>query len=299
MSKFPAAATATRPVAPPVDPFADPQAALRRAHLRPKKSWGQNFLRDPSVHAEIVAAAGCGPHSRVVELGAGLGALTQPLLASGAQVVAVERDRDLVPLLRRSFVGSERFELLEADAGKLDYAALQPPGTAQLTVVGNLPYQLSSRILVNLAAAAPHVQTAVLLVQREVAQRVVAHPGRDAGLLTVLVQRAFAAHLHLEVPPQAFYPAPKVHSAVLVLRRRTALLSAPLDTAVVWTARAAYAARRKTLTNTLSLGCQVPKAQMAALLQGLDISPAQRPEALSLPQLTQIAAALLQAGLVP
>jgi 16S rRNA (adenine1518-N6/adenine1519-N6)-dimethyltransferase len=139
----------------------------------------------------------------------------------------------------------------------------------------------------------------VLLVQREVAQRVVAPPGRDAGLLTVLVQRAFETRLHLEVPPQAFYPAPKVHSAVLVLQRRKALLSAPLDSALVWTARAAYAARRKTLTNTLSLGCQVPKAQIAALLEALDISPAQRPEALSLPQLTQIAAALAQAGLVP
>lgn len=286
-----------------------PQALLRAAGLRAKKTWGQNFLCDQNVLRAIARATSAGPEQPVVELGAGLGALTYQLLNCGGQVIAIERDRELVPHLA-SYLEStgSRLQIREADAARLDYAALAQE-FGPLSVSGNLPYQLSGRILVSLADARGAVRQAVLLVQREVADRLLASPpGREYGLLSVLVQRTFHVERVLDVPPRAFFPAPKVHSTVVRLRLRDALggaephagaaagSDAESDAVLVRAARAAFSARRKTLRNAISGGCQVSGAEAEAVLVQAGISPQARAETLQLCDFSRLGQAFLQAG---
>lgn len=267
----------------------NPSNLLSRAGLKAKKSWGQNFLKDDTVLESIAAQTKSAPGDRVLELGAGLGALTYHLLKRGARVTAVERDREIVPLLRENLEGVGELTVLEANAAELDYAALANELGGPLTVAGNLPYQLSSRILVSLADAQPHVQRAVILVQREVAERLVAPPGsRTFGLLSVLVQRAFDAMMVRDVPPGAFHPPPKVHSTVVTLILKKERLSAEADEKLVRTARAAFSARRKTLRNSLGQGLGIATAEADAMCTKAGIEGGRRAETLSLAELTAL-----------
>src|SRR5512138_953914 len=233
--------------------YPSPRALLERHGLRAKKSWGQNFLGDEAILDDIARLAAARAGDLVVELGAGLGHLTVRLLARGARVVAVERDRDMAAVLRAEL--GDRVALLEADAARLDLARIArdhgaPAG--RLAVVGNLPYHLTSPILFSLLDQAAAVERAVLLVQREVAERLAARPGtRELGLLSVLLQREADVSIERIVPPGAFVPPPKVESAVVC-----ALFREPAD-AVVSGARfrklvkAGFGQRRKTLRNAL------------------------------------------------
>ena len=271
----------------------DAKALLSRAGLKAKKSWGQNFLKDESVLTRIAAVTKIGAGEAILELGAGMGALTEQLLVRGAKVTAVERDREMVPILRENLEGVGDLTILEANAADLDYGDLARQSGGPLTVAGNLPYQLSSRILVSLADAQPHVARAVLMVQREVAERLVAPPGsRTFGLLSVLVQRAFDASIAFEVPPGAFHPPPKVHSAVVSLTLKAERLAPDIDTKLVAVARAGFSARRKTLKNALSGGLEISSAQADALLARAGIEPQRRAETLSLSELVRIAEVL-------
>ena len=279
--------------------YQNPRALLHHAGLQAKKSWGQNFLCDRGVLVDISAAltsAGGGP-TRVLELGAGTGALTAHLLDAGHSVTAVERDRELIPVLRQHLGEQPKLVIHEADAGRLDYGALRGDGPAWV-VAGNLPYQLSSRILVNLADASAHVQAAVLLVQREVAQRLVAEaPGRVYGLLSVLVQRSFHAEIVRSVPPGAFHPPPKVTSAVVRLVRRS---SVPAEhAALVLTARAAFSARRKTLANALSGYFKADKGALEPVFAAVGIAPSARAETLAVEQFARLGEALVAHGVMP
>lgn len=281
-----------------------PQMLLRQAGLRAKKSWGQNFLCDSGVLHDIVAASRASPTRTLVELGAGLGALTEQLLVAGSPVIAIERDRDIVPLLDAHLGHHAHLQIREADAGRLNYAALAVEVGAPLHVVGNLPYQLSSRILVNLADAAPHVDTAVVMVQREVADRLIAHPpGRDYGLLSVLVQRRFTIAIVAEVPPSAFHPPPKVHSAVVRLVAVPQIRTREEDCAMVIAARAAFCARRKTLRNALMRAPFLTERLTAdaalAVLTQAQVDPKARAETLHLNDFARLGKALAQAGFVP
>ncbi len=266
----------------------DAKARLDRAGLKPKKSWGQNFLKDESVHRDIARAIGAAPGRTVVELGAGLGALTHYLCDSGARVVAIERDRELVPLLREAMASFEHFEVREANAATLDYAALAQELGGPLSVAGNLPYQISSRILVALADAADHVERAVVLVQREVADRLAASEGgRTRGLLSVLVQRRFDVERLRTVAPGAFHPPPRVHSAVARLVRHDRGLSPELDRSLVELARAGFASRRKSLRNGLKALRGAEEA--SRLLEAAGVDPGRRAETLSLEEWTSLA----------
>lgn len=266
----------------------DAKSRLRRAGLEAKKSWGQNFLKDESVHRDIARAVGAAPGRIVLELGAGLGALTHFLCDAGARVVAIERDRELVPLLRDAMSGFEHFEVREANAATLDYASLAAELGGALNVAGNLPYQISSRILVSLADAADHVERAVVLVQREVADRLAAAPGgRTRGLLSVLVQRRFAVDRLRTVAPGAFHPPPKVHSAVVRLTRHDRALPPELDRRLVELARAGFASRRKSLRN--SLKAALGPDESSRRLEAAGIDPGRRAETLSLDEWTSLA----------
>jgi 16S rRNA (adenine1518-N6/adenine1519-N6)-dimethyltransferase len=269
------------------DRYPSPRALLDKYDLRAKKSWGQNFLGDEHVLDDIARLAAPRPEGTVLELGAGLGHLTARLLARGARVVAVERDRDMARVLRGEL--GDRITLLEADAARLDLAGLARAygaadgGTAKLAVVGNLPYHLTSPILFSLLDQAPHVLRAVFLLQREVAERLAAPPGsRDWGLLSVLLQREADVSVERIVPPGAFWPPPKVSSAVLC-----ALFRPPAD-AVLDPARfrrlvkAGFAQRRKMLRNALEAGKIAEPEALRAALEAAGIDAGRRGETLSL-----------------
>ena len=280
-------------------PPPNPRALLREAGLGAKKSWGQNFLCDQRVLAGIADATVRPERHPVLELGAGLGALTYYLVQRHPLVIAIERDRDIAPLLRESLAWAPALQVREADAATLDYPALHNELGAELIVAGNLPYQIASRLLVELANHAAHIVAASVLIQREVAQRLVAPPGsRTYGLLSVLVGRSFAVRILRHVSPGAFFPAPKVTSSVVQLERHTTRRSRERDDLLVATARAAFASRRKTLRNALAGALGTPAPAIEAALRAHDFDPGLRAEVLGIDELERLGVALHTAGIV-
>jgi 16S rRNA (adenine1518-N6/adenine1519-N6)-dimethyltransferase len=265
-----------------------PRALLEKYGLRAKKSWGQNFLGDEAILDDIARLAAPRPGDLVVELGAGLGHLTARLLARGARVVAVERDRDMAAVLRGEL--GDRIALLEADAARVKYGriarehatSVPAAATPTLTVVGNLPYHLTSPILFSLLEQVEHVSRAVFLVQREVAERLAAEPGTHAwGILSVLLQREAEVSIERIVPPGAFLPPPKVDSAVLcaVFRPPAAAIADPVRFRRL--VKAGFGQRRKTLGNALKAARVVEAGALARALEAAAIDPGRRAETLA------------------
>ncbi|MBN1959979.1 MAG: ribosomal RNA small subunit methyltransferase A [Deltaproteobacteria bacterium] len=285
----------------PHPPPPQPRVLLASAGLHAKKSWGQNFLENTEILNEIALLAGAAPDKKIIELGSGLGALTYYLLINGASVIAIERDREIVPLLRNVLAwAQERLEILEADAASLNYFALADQLKTKLTVAGNLPYQLSSRILVSLADAGSVINQAVLLVQREVAERLVSPPGsRIYGLLSVLVQRRFTATIARIVPPGAFFPRPKVHSAIVVLKVQPQQRSAQADESLVQVARAAFSHRRKMLRSALALVWHIDAALLEPVFAEANIKPTVRAEELGLDEFAYLGMLLQKHKILP
>jgi 16S rRNA (adenine1518-N6/adenine1519-N6)-dimethyltransferase len=278
--------------------YPSPRTLLERYGLRAKKSWGQNFLGDPEVLEHIAALAAPAPGDRVVELGAGLGHLTARLVARGARVAAVERDRDMARVLRGEL--GEQIALLEADAARMDYAALarawpQPgaEGGARVAVVGNLPYHLTSPILFSLLDQVAAVSRGVFLLQREVAERLAAPPGsRDWGILSVLLQREADVALTRIVSPRAFVPPPRVESAVLRVAFRPPADPIRDPARFRRLVKAGFAQRRKTLRNALEAARISEPAQLAAALAAAGVDPGRRGETLTLAEWAAIDRAL-------
>jgi 16S rRNA (adenine1518-N6/adenine1519-N6)-dimethyltransferase len=259
-----------------------PAELLRRHGLRPKKSWGQNFLGDERILSSLAELAGLGPGDFVVELGAGLGHFTRALAGTGANVIAVERDRELVPILRAEL---PRVEVAEADAKGFDLRAVASRAGRRVVVCGNLPYHLSSPILFHLLDQRDALRRAVLLLQREVAERIAAAPGgRDYGLLSVLMQRVADVSLGLTVPRHAFTPPPEVESTALVLdfleHPRAQVRDEARFRALV---KAAFSQRRKTLWNALK---SLPGGREALEKAGVD--PQRRGETLSVEEFAAV-----------
>ena len=272
--------------------YPSPRALLDKYDLRAKKSWGQNFLGDEAVLDDIARLAAPAPGARVVELGAGLGHLTARLLARGATVIAVERDRDMARVLRGEL--GDRITLLEADAARFDYGAVAGPGE-RLSVVGNLPYHLTSPILFSLLDQLAHVARATFLVQREVAERLAAEPGeKDWGILSVFLQREADVSVERIVPPGAFFPPPRIHSAVVHALFRPP----PAGCEVVAVDRfralvkAGFAQRRKTLKNALEASRLAPVDRLRAALSAAGIDGGRRGETLAIAEWAALERAL-------
>jgi 16S rRNA (adenine1518-N6/adenine1519-N6)-dimethyltransferase len=278
----------------------DPRAVLRTAGLRPKKSFGQNFLvSDPIVRA---IAAACVPdtevgRARVVEIGAGTGALTRRLLERARSVAAVERDRDLVPLLEAELAAEGTREpaarVVEGDAQTVDLAALlgeAEPGSPRV-LCGNLPYAITGQLLRRAVEVADRVERVVFMVQDEVAQRLAARPGtKEWGALTVFVRAAFEPRKILRAPPGAFHPPPDVTSAVVALEplRPPRAVETERFRALV---RRAFEARRKTLRNAWSgLAPDAAALERAAAAAGISLDA--RGETLDVDAFSRMAAAL-------
>jgi 16S rRNA (adenine1518-N6/adenine1519-N6)-dimethyltransferase len=272
-----------------VTTYPGPRALLEKHGLRAKKTWGQNFLGDARVLDDIARLAAPREGETVVELGAGLGHLSARLLSRGAKVVAVERDRDMVRVLRAEL--GERIEILEADAARLDWPELASrygtpdlPGSAsRLAVAGNLPYHLSSPILFSLLEAATSIRRAVFLLQREVAERLAAGPGdENFGLLSVILQRHADVEVARRVPAGAFWPPPRVESAVLCASFRPPAEPVIDEGRFRRLVKAGFGQRRKTLRNALEAARIAPAERLGAAMAAAGIDPGRRGETLSL-----------------
>ena len=264
-----------------------PRDILKRLGLSPKHSWGQNFLSDEGVLERIAEEALLRSGEPCVELGPGLGHLTHYLLASGAKVTAVERDRDMVRALNE-----QKFEgltVVEGNAAETDFAKVA--NAEQVVVVGNLPYHLSSPILFEVLDQVDHVPRAVFTLQKEVVDRLAAEPGnRDYGILTVMLGLRFRVENVFDVPAHLFHPPPKVDSAVLKLTRlekpRAEVKDELRFRKVV---KAGFAQRRKTLSNSLKSDKTL---NWDGVLERAGIDGSRRAETLSVEEFAAIERAL-------
>jgi 16S rRNA (adenine1518-N6/adenine1519-N6)-dimethyltransferase len=255
-------------------------------YIQPKKSLGQNFLKDPHYLGKIVDAARIGPRDQVLEIGPGLGHLTRALADTGCTLLLLELDDRLIPRLNEEFGHRPTVRIVHADALEYDYAGLS--GTWK--VVANLPYYISTAIIQRLIAQRGTFTTLTLMLQKEVAERIAAGPGgKEYGFLSVLVQYAAVPRLEFTVPAGAFTPQPKVDSTVLTLTMRNRPETVADDEALFQRViKAAFSQRRKTLRNSLGqLGYQ--REIMGAVLDETGIDLGRRAETLSVSEFCRLA----------
>ncbi len=249
---------------------------------------GQNFLRDPQASARIAASLGDISQSTIVEIGPGYGAITELLVPRARKVIAVELDHSLALSLRARY-SEDRLTVVEQDVLQFDFAAAAAEAGGKLSVVGNLPYYITSPILHRLADAHASLHLAILMVQREVADRVTAEPGtRDYGLLSVTVQLYGPTTDLFTLPPEAFSPPPKVHSTVFRWRLAPRFAELALEPASFITfLRQAFSQKRKTMANNLR-AAGLDSARIASALEQAAIPPQARAESLSIESLAAL-----------
>lgn len=265
---------------------------LKRFGIRMSKKLGQNFLIDEEVVNNIVEAAGIKPGDAVLEIGPGIGTLTQGLAEAGANVTAVEIDRRLLEVLSKTLEGYENVRVVHGDILRINIA--ETVGASQYKVVANLPYYITTPIIMGLLEARMPIDVLVTMVQKEVAERMVASPGtKDYGALSVAVQYYTKAEIMFVVKPDSFIPPPSVDSAVI---RCTVLDKPPVEVdekTFFKVVRAAFAQRRKTLLNTLKI-TGVPVETLKIILEKAGIDGTRRGETLSLDEFAAISNAWKQ-----
>ena len=276
-----------------------PRQALKILGRRPAKGLGQHFLIHRATAEKIAAAIRPGPGDVVVEIGAGLGALTLPLSRSGARVVAVEVDPELAEFMRKQLYenGSDKLVSIEClDILRLDFGALYDRFGTKIKIIGNLPYNISSPVLFKLMGEARCLQEAVLMLQNEVAERLLAGPGsKDHGILSVMSEYHSERRRLMRVKSSQFYPVPKVDSQVICLSFRVCPLAPRVEADwLLQVVKCAFAHRRKTLRNSLLAG-NLPDLTPESLdiaLENAAIEPRRRPESLDLGDFLRLAGAL-------
>lgn len=261
---------------------------LKAFNLHASHRLGQNFLISPAVVRAVVEAAEIAPGDRVLEIGPGIGTLTQGLLEAGTEVTAVELDKKLPAVLAETLKGYEHLNVVQGDILKTDIAALM--GGAPFKVAANLPYYITTPILLSLLEQKLPITRIVTMVQKEVAERMTAPPGgRDYGALSVAVQYYTEPEIVLDVPPNCFLPAPEVESAVIVCAVRQTPAVAVKDEKVFFrVVKAAFGQRRKTLSNALKTTGAL-KEQIEAALTAAKVDAARRGETLSLAEFAAVA----------
>ena len=266
-----------------------PAQTLRRLGLRPVKGLGQHFLVDARVVERIVEALGVAPGDAVLEIGPGLGALTGPLLAAGARVTAVERDRNMAEALGELFPVGEDLRVVRGDILRTDLSPLL--SDARPAVAGNLPYNISAPVVFHLLRYADRTGPWVLMFQKEVARRLRARPGdRECGAITALVAPFRQVSTVTTVGRGAFHPPPAVDSEVVRFDPRERSLLGEVDPgAYRRVVKAAFGTRRKTLKNALKSG---GFADPAGLLARAEVDAGRRGETLTVAEFVRVAAAL-------
>ncbi|MCY0963814.1 16S rRNA (adenine(1518)-N(6)/adenine(1519)-N(6))-dimethyltransferase RsmA [Parathalassolituus penaei] len=252
-----------------------------------RKRFGQNFLHDPYIIGKIVSSIHPKESDCLVEIGPGMGALTEPLLEATGKLQVVELDRDLIPILRTKFFNYPNFRIHEGDAMKFDFTTLLEPGQ-KLRIVGNLPYNISTPLIFHLLSYHARVDDMHFMLQKEVVERLAAAPGSsDYGRLGIMAQYYCRVEPLFIVGPGSFNPPPKVDSAIVRLRPYEQL---PIEAKSVATlqqvVREAFSMRRKTIRNTMR------NLISAEQLEALGIDTSLRPEVLTLEQYVRIADAV-------
>ncbi|OUP00541.1 16S rRNA (adenine(1518)-N(6)/adenine(1519)-N(6))-dimethyltransferase [Anaerofilum sp. An201] len=261
------------------------------------KGFGQNFIVNPGICPKIVQAAGIDRSYGVLEVGPGIGVLTKELAAAASKVAAVEIDTRLPALLAETLAECSNVEIVQGDVLKTDLHALIAEKFAglQVAVCANLPYYITSPILMKLLEERLPVKHITVMVQKEAAERITALPGtRAAGAISYAVHYYAEPQLLFSVQPGSFYPPPKVTSAViqLVLRDRPAV-DTPDEAGLFRLIRAAFGQRRKAAANSIAAGLGIPKAQVTAALEAAGLPPLVRPEQLTLEQFAALQSRLL------
>jgi 16S rRNA (adenine1518-N6/adenine1519-N6)-dimethyltransferase len=261
--------------------------------IHPRKRLGQSFLEDMNIIRRIVALAEPAGDETVVEIGAGLGSMTEELAKRAGRLIAIEVDQRLVGVLRERFAGQDRVEVLQMDVLKYDFSSACQGG--RIKVVGNIPYHISSPILFRLLDFRRSISSMILMFQKELADRITAPPGTtDYGIPSVFVARYTRATCELTVPPTCFYPVPDVVSSVLriTVRQEPNLLDEALFAKIV---RAAFAQRRKTLWNNLRhIG--IPEEMVDKMFAGSGIDRSRRADTLSVEEFSLLTKAWIESG---
>ncbi len=254
---------------------------------------GQHFVQDPNILRKIVAEASLEAEDVVVEIGAGLGSLTSPLAERARRVYALEIDPRLARTLRERFSRMEQVEIIQGDALKFDFAPLHQKWGQKMKVVANLPYEISSPMIFRLLKEREYFSLLVLMLQREVARRIIARPGtKDYGPLSLWTQLYTHAAIAFSVGPKAFHPAPKVESAVVrfeILPEKR--IEAEVEKTLREVIRSAFTYRRKTLSRALQSGnfSHLPPQKIQEALGAVGIPPLARGETLTLEQFGKLA----------
>ncbi len=276
-----------------------PRILLAVHNIRPKKQLGQNFLSDPATAAMIVNRSGISPEDIVLEIGAGLGALTIPVARVAQKVIAVDKDPQIIDILRTEIIANNlsNVVLMDRNILKVDIKALAEDFGRGIVVMGNLPYNISSQILVQLIKSRKAVSRAVLMFQKEMAQRLTAQPGcKEYGRLTVMLQYCSQIQKVADVKASLFFPKPKIDSEVLEIKFKKVLeYKADDETFLFRVVKAAFGNRRKTLKNSLYASELNIDANLAKhVLESSNIDPVRRAETLNTEEFVKLSNNLLR-----
>lgn len=281
----------------PAPTLGNPQntiAVLNKYRFVFQKKYGQNFLIDTHVLDKIIRAAQIGADDFVVEIGPGIGTMTQYLAAAARQVTAIEIDKALIPILEETLEGYDNVTILNEDVLKVDIRGLveEQNNGEPIKVVANLPYYITTPIIMGLFESDVPLESVTVMVQKEVADRMKTGPGsKDYGALSLAVQYYARPELIANVPPNCFMPRPGVGSAVIKLtRHEKPPVQVEEEAFLFQVIRAAFNQRRKTLVNSLNnaLDIAVPKEAAAKVLEEMGLSPSIRGEALTLEQFAEL-----------
>lgn len=278
-------------------PLASPSRLLAAKNLFPKKFMGQNFLVDPSTAEMIVRRAGVSGADAAIEIGAGLGALSIPLARCVNTLYAVEKDRDLIPILSDLLAEQEigNTKLINRNIFDIDLPKIAEAEESKLILFGNLPYNVSSQVVIWAVDRRRWINRAIFMFQKEMAQRIAAPPGSaDYGRLSVMVQRCSRVKRIARVDARQFYPRPKVDSEVIEIRFEDGIAPPAADEALfAAVVKAAFGQRRKTLKNALGSGRIGLDGRTAACLWGqISVHPGRRAETLTVSEFVELANAL-------
>ena len=270
-----------------------PRTLLAAHNIRPKKQLGQNFLADPGTAAMIVNRSGISPEDLVLEIGAGLGALTIPVARIAQKVYAVDVDPEILDILKTEILTHrlENVVIVDRNILKIDIQELAEGAGRKILVIGNLPYNISSQVLIRLIKYRSTIDRAVLMFQKELAHRITAFPGnKDYGRLSVMLQYCADIKRVAKVNASVFFPRPKVDSEVLEVRFKTTVDFAADDerffSSVV---KAAFGKRRKTLKNALAASeLKIDSHTAQTVLEQSDINPVRRAETLSVEEFVRL-----------
>ncbi len=255
----------------------------------PRKRFGQNFLHDQNIIANIISVISPQKNQRIIEIGPGKGALTTPLMQHTGKLEVIELDRDLIPRLEEKFSRLGELTIYQEDVLRFDFAQLNATENS-LRIVGNLPYNISTPLLFHLMAFLPLIKDMYFMLQKEVVDRICAQPGnKEYGRLSVMLQFYCETESLFVVPPEAFNPAPKVNSAIIrLIPREPSSINTTNKGALSTIVTASFAQRRKTLRNNLK------KLLSDEQIKSLDIDPGCRAETLSLDEFKKLSALYLE-----